>query len=1091
MKSIRFLHLILLSFVAILSAWADDTPESALIHGTPIGSTYSYDPTTGRQTTTSYTYASAFDGRPETFVSTWDQSMTWAGLDFGKPYIITRVGFRPQTGNSGPGKMLLGVFEGANSEDFMDAVPLYLISETPEKNTLTYADVNVSRGFRYVRYVGPANSRCNVSMLEFYGYEGEGDDSQFYQVTSIPTLSIHVQNNILPKNRGEDFESRSQLIYDNGTLLQDYPILFRVRGNYSASPENKAYRVKFNDGKSHHMMKDGINESPVKAKKWVLINSLRDKTLMRNPVAWEMSRRVGLKWTPWYQVVDLLVNGEYRGTYTLADHVSVHKGRIEVTEMTADDITEETITGGYFVEVDNNASREPYWFTSAHGNPITVHDPDDDIIQPQQFNYIRNAWNDMENHVYNDGSSSDESGFGRFLDLESFLNYFLASEYNGNTDMLCQVFFYKERGDDHFYTGPVWDHELALDDDITTYPANEYKSWTYPVRCTGNFSYFVDLIISDNNVMARLQSMWAALRDAGRFEPDEVAACVDSLRAQISASARLNFIRWPYLNQYISLTPAIRGTWDAEVDVVRDYVYGRVEWMDKKLGYGALYTDDKGIYQINTPLDVLTFSNQINSGKLSDTCRVQLNADLDMNLFSARFVPIGNTSRPFCGTFDGQGHIISNLHVEGEQCVGFFGMLGDGATITGLHLDSSCSFSGTKFVGAIAGRAQMGSVTITACLSEATVSAHSQAGSMLGGAIRATLDVNACANLGTVTADTLAAAFVGFASVKPLTLADSWNTGLITGAEQDYELASATELILTNCYDLHYTGIAVNSFNEAQLGSGELCYQINRYSATAPWRQNIDNGRPRDAHPFAAGRHAAVYRRDDGTFTNANPDRKGYRYYKFDISEITGSSIVQISEFDLLDEQGEEIDGMTVYRGIESTISHENWPNIGDNDTRTKFCSHFNGRSWFLFDTGQEVPVSGYRIWTANDTRNYSERNPISWTVSVSETYTEDPDDNCWIIVDERTNDRTLQATNYTPYDFDIIDTRILVPEADAAGGNAPHPVVVLDLAGRPVLTLPEGFSVGKTVPTTLTRALSTLLPPGIYIVEGRKIIVR
>ena len=193
----------------------------------------------------------------------------------------------------------------------------------------------------------------------------------------------------------------------------------------------------------------------------------------------------------------------------------------------------------------------------------------------------------------------------------------------------------------------------------------------------------------------------------------------------------------------------------------------------------------------------------------------------------------------------------------------------------------------------------------------------------------------------------------------------------------------------------------------------------------------------------------------------------------------------------MLDEQGEEVDGMTIYRGIESTISHENWPNMGDNDVRTKFCSHFYGRSWFLFDAGKEVPVSGYRIWTANDTQNYSERNPISWTVSVSETYTEDPDDDSWIIVDERTNDRTLQAANYTPFDFDIIDTRVPAPEADVIGGNAPHPVTVLDLSGRPVLTLPEGITVAGTVPTALSQVLGALLPPGIYVVEGRKIIVR
>jgi len=1081
MKSIRFIHVILVSIVMVSSVWAEGTP----LTGTPIGSPYSYDPTTHRQTTTAYTYAAAFDGNVSTFFSAWEQSMGWAGLDLGTPHVITRVGFRPQTGSSGADKMLLGVFEGANQPDFMDAVPLYLIGDTPEKNITTYADVAVSRGFRYVRYVGPANTRCAVAELEFFGTPGEGDDSQFYQITDIPTLSIHVHDAFLPLTRGEDHESRSQLIYEGGRLIQDYPILFRVRGNYSSTPDNKAYRVKFNDGKSHHMLKGGTNESPVKAKKWVLINSFRDKTLMRNPVAWEMSRRAGLKWTPWYQVVDLLVNGEYRGTYTLADHVTVTKGRIDITEMTADDVTPETITGGYFVEVDNNASREPYWFTSAHGNPITVHDPDDDIIQTEQFNYIRNAWNDMENHVYSDGTSSDTEGFGRFLDLESFLRYFLASEFNGNTDMLCQVFFYKERGDDHFYTGPVWDHELALDDDITTFPANEFKNWTYTVRCTGNFSQFVSIVLSDPDVMARLQMLWAELRQEGRFNPDDVAACVDSLRQQVRASARLNFIRWPYLNQYISLTPAIRGSWEAEVDVVRDYVYGRVAWMDNKLGLGQLQQQDD-IYLVNTPLDLITFGQLQNSGQLPADAVVQLCADLDMTRYTQRFQPVGTPSHPFCGTFLGQGHVIDGLTVTVDHYAGLFGVLGDGAAVSGLHLGPGCSFSGGDYVGAVAGRAQTGTIAVSACLSEAAVSGSSMVGAMVGGGQRATIDINACANMGPVAADSLVGAMVGWDAGRTVTVRNCFNTAVIQGAAPGMEFASAPQLAMKNNYNLHPVTALVTPFTAEQMASGELCWLLNQGAGEVLWRQNLDIGsRPRDAHPYAAGRHAIVYALDDGSYSNTNPNQHGYRYYKLDISEIMGTGIIQLAEFDLLDDQGKEIEEMVVYRGIESTISHENWPNMGDNDLHTKFCSHLNGRSWFLFDAGAPVIITGYRLYTANDTQQYSDRNPISWTLSVSDTYTDDPDDASWEVVDERTRDYTLQATNYTPYDFEVEGLDVQHPTMDAEPGET----VVYDLAGRPVLTLRN--TQGISSPLLIQQHLSTLLPQGLYIVNGRKVLVK
>ena len=127
--------------------------------------------------------------------------MQWVGLDLGEPYVITRVGYTA-SGSQGADRMLLSLFEGANSPDFMDALPLYFISEKPTNGTYTTADVNVSRGFRYVRYVGPNDVRCNIAELEFYGYEGEGDDSKFYQITNLPTVSIHTYN-------GNDTQSKT------------------------------------------------------------------------------------------------------------------------------------------------------------------------------------------------------------------------------------------------------------------------------------------------------------------------------------------------------------------------------------------------------------------------------------------------------------------------------------------------------------------------------------------------------------------------------------------------------------------------------------------------------------------------------------------------------------------------------------------------------------------------------------------------------------------------------------------------------------------------------------------------------------------
>ena len=965
--------------------------------------------------------ALAFDGDVKTYYSTSSNEMQWVGLDLGEPYVITRVGYTPAPGSQGADRMLLSLFEGANSPDFMDAMPLYLISNKPANGTATTADVNVSCGFRYVRYVGSSGSYCNIAELQFFGHAGEGDDSQFYQITNLPTLSIHVKDNITPVNRGEDFESQSVLIYEGGTLTQEYPILFRVRGNYSASHENKAFRVKFNDGKSHHMMKGGRNESPAKAKKWVLINSYRDKTLMRNPVAWAMSKRVEKEWTPWSQIVDLVVNGDYRGTYTLADHVDLDKDRIDITEMSETDVDEETITGGYYVEVDNNATREPRYFWSSHGNPISIHEPDDDVIQDVQFQYIQDTWNNMENTVFGPEYTDGENGLRSVLDMESFLRWFLASEFNGNTDMICQVFMFKERGDDHFYTGPVWDADLALENDQTTYPANERYDWTYKVRQTGNWGQFVSRVLSDPTVFAQLEEMWAKLRKDGAFNPEDVAADVDSLREEVRASATLNFIRWPYLNQWISLNPVVPGSWEKEVDRVRDFVRDRVEWMDYMLSYGL--HKKGGIYQIDKAEDLVTFCRLVNEEGETEA-KAELLNDIDMKDYNGEFRPIGTALNVFSGSFDGKGHTIRNLHINGDNALGFFGNIGS-CTLSNIVFDTTCTVEGKTYVGMLAGYAHDDAAIIIGIENNGSVTATgNNAGALVGyvGGF-ATLNVTNCCNTGTVTAPYNAAALIGPSAGK-VTVANSYNIGVITGVTEGKEFAFAGKgLSIDNCWD--YTSSQTNNMTPEQVDNGYLCYQLNYNDNTGKgsWRQNLDNGRKHDNWPVLRRTSGRVYEGTDG-FTNYNADAPRYRYYNLVITEIVNGSsgTIQFSEFDILDDTSNEAEDLYIYDGGPEGYNNENWENAADNNVHTKYCAGFYGSSYFLFDAMDDVEPYGYRIYTANDTGNNPDRNPCSWKLYGSDTQLTDPNDPDWVLLDERNDDRSLPAANYMPTDFVISD---------------------------------------------------------------------
>jgi len=297
-----------------------------------------------------------------------DKGQVWFGLDLGSPHVITKVGWMPSVDGQVASRVVLGVFEGANRPDFMDALPLYLIEEKSKNSRMTYGDVKCSRGFRYVRFVRPADASQNVAELEFYGYQGEGDDSQFYQITNLPTVSIHTLNDEIPYDKEHEIVSQLTIISENGAKLLSEPGYVRERGNYSRTFDKKPYRIKFEE-------KQHVLDAPAKAKKWTLINNYGDKTLMRNLLAFELSRRLGMPYTPYGTVVDVLLNGEYKGCYQLCDQIQVHKDRVNITEMTTHDNEGSALTGGYFIEIDAYANQEKSWFKSVNGNPVTIKSP--------------------------------------------------------------------------------------------------------------------------------------------------------------------------------------------------------------------------------------------------------------------------------------------------------------------------------------------------------------------------------------------------------------------------------------------------------------------------------------------------------------------------------------------------------------------------------------------------------------------------------------------------------------------------------------------------------------------------------------------
>lgn len=596
--------------------------DDAKLSGTIIGTELSGD-AAGNATTTENTKEMAFDGDFNTYFKAyisddeWDYNRTWVGLDLGEPHVITRIGFASRKMRSY--KLQLAVVEGANEPDFSDAMPIYMIRDdkTPSGH-MTYADINVSRGFRYVRFMSGPSAACNFAEIEFYGHPGEGDDSQLFQLTNLPLVVVNTDGMRMMQSKDDKVNSTVHIISDGGTsLLSKKDTECKGRGNASWNFPKKPMRLKF--PKKQTVLPD----APAKCKKWTLINNYGDKSLMRNKIAFHMSRGIGLSYTPYCQFVDLIFNGEYQGCYQLCDQVEVNPGRVEITEMTPDDIEGEALTGGYFIEIDAYANQEASWFESLRGIPVTIKSPDDDEITPEQSAYIKDYFNKFETAVFTYGFTSETTGYRKYLNLDSFLQYFIVGELDGNTDYFWSIYMSKERGEEKFVVGPVWDVDLGFDNDYRTYPIagkNDYIYRSGGSVASGAVKRLADrILIADAKSRERLKYLWSDARVNRHYNPTYYCKLVDRYAEQLAESQELNFKRWNILGECVHMNPAVSGSYEGEVQRVKDYLNERFAQLDRIIGTVEVEVTNPDIDQEELEDDGTGAVEQV---KTSNRCRV-------------------------------------------------------------------------------------------------------------------------------------------------------------------------------------------------------------------------------------------------------------------------------------------------------------------------------------------------------------------------------------------------------------------------------------------------------------------------------------
>lgn len=578
--------------------------------------------------------SNAFDGNVTTSYKSNVYSHAWVGLDLGQKHIIKKVRWynyagtgevwMPITWNNDIYKFPLAfsctaVFEGANLPDFSDAIPLYLIDDPSDQSAWHEKEINVTRGFRYVRYVGANTSQGRVCEVEFYGEQSDGDDTQFYQPTNLPIVVVHTKETVKTKSNGqivtfpagsdpleshdafpddEEREATFTFISQDGAKIVTQDGYFRERGNSSRHFGKRPYRIKLNE-------KQKVFSANAKAKKWTLVPAIDDKTLMRNIIGYGIYEKLNPEYTPYVRPVDVFVNGEFKGQYQFCDQVEAGKNRVDIEEikpLTKDEAGNPTSWPGdaisdfgWFFEIDaqmlvdkvtQNEAPGSWFVTNSPRIPVAIKSPDDDENVAAYTSTIQSHFQKMLNAAAN-------GTVNKYLDLPSFARYFLGIEYVVNTDGYRSIFMHKHAGDDKIFSGPIWDLNLTLNNDYRIGDVNKCTEWSYkePLKQgtehwanAGDIATVIGNIVEKNPlVLKEVKDVWASARQSGAFDSQILLSEVEALQLKLQQSASLNYMRWPILNEvffYLSNPP---GTWEGEIDNLRTALSGRTTWMDNKL----------------------------------------------------------------------------------------------------------------------------------------------------------------------------------------------------------------------------------------------------------------------------------------------------------------------------------------------------------------------------------------------------------------------------------------------------------------------------------------------------------------------------
>lgn len=516
--------------------------------------------------------------------------------------------------NQSPWEITL--FAVATSEAGLDSAPNLLAEPLPAS---AVADAEVDGPGQYwLRAIADVDGtpvehiRGPVTMEDGnvgWAWRAEGDTAvegvapaDLYAATDLPIVIIDTAGQTIiddPKIEatmniidGEEGVNRP----DPATATFTNLIGIELRGNSSQTFPKKSWGVELWDEAGEGVDAEllGMPEE----EDWVFYGPWMDRSLIRNVLGYGLWGELGY-YAPRTRFCEVYLRDDpsvsiaesYQGLYVLTERIKRDGDRVDIARLEPEDIREPEITGGYLLEImrPSRLDADELGLPLSGGFAASVIYPNPDDINDTQQRWIQDHLNAFEDALFGPNFTNPESGYARFIDVDSFVDYMIFQEYFKNRDAFhSSTFLYKDR-DDVLRMGPMWDLNIAMGyfsfqglDGVEDWILNKEGG---PIER----SPWARRLLQDPAFRQRFIDRWTELRN-GIFNTVNMNARIDDIVAELETAQARQFLRWKSLG--FTLFPDIRylmfagphpDSYQGEIEYLKTWLEERAEWMEANI----------------------------------------------------------------------------------------------------------------------------------------------------------------------------------------------------------------------------------------------------------------------------------------------------------------------------------------------------------------------------------------------------------------------------------------------------------------------------------------------------------------------------